>query len=251
MSDRRQGRAASLDAAEVARFGALAARWWDPDGPMRPLHRFNPARVTIFRDQIAARFNRDASAIRPLEGLTLLDVGCGAGVLAEPLARLGASVTGVDPAPELIEVASAHAAEGGLTIDYRTGAAEELRDQGLAFDVVVASEVVEHVVDVEAFVGVIGALVKPGGIALFSTINRTLMAHALVIVGAEYVLRWLPVGTHSYEKFVTPAELRLAARTAGLEVCDQRGIRFDPLKNAWTPAEDMSVNYAMAAAKAG
>ena len=249
MAERKTGGAASLDADEVARFGGLAARWWDPDGPMRPLHRFNPARVAIFRDAIAARFGRDASAMRPLDGLTLLDVGSGAGVLAEPLARLGATVTGVDPAPELIEVAAAHAAEGGLAIDYRAGTAEELRDQDLAFDVVVASEVVEHVVNVDAFVGVVGALVKPGGLALFSTINRTLMAHALVIVGAEYVLRWLPVGTHSYEKFVTPAELRLAARSAGLEVSDQRGIRFDPLRNAWSSAEDMSVNYAMAAAK--
>ncbi|MFC3695477.1 bifunctional 2-polyprenyl-6-hydroxyphenol methylase/3-demethylubiquinol 3-O-methyltransferase UbiG [Chenggangzhangella methanolivorans] len=250
MSESAQARAASLDAGEVARFDALAGRWWDPDGPMRPLHRFNPARVAIFRDQIAARFNRDASAMRPFEGLSLLDVGCGAGVLAEPLSRFGATVSGVDPAPELIEVARAHAAESGLEIAYRAGAAEDLVAEGATFDIVVASEVVEHVVDVDSFVGVIGKLVKPGGLALFSTINRTLMAHALVIVGAEYVLRWLPVGTHSYEKFVTPAELRLAARAAGLEVSDQRGIRFDPLKNAWTPADDMSVNYALAAARA-
>lgn len=241
--------AASLDAEEVARFDRLAQRWWDPDGPMRPLHRFNPARVTIFRDSICARFGRDGAAMRPLDGLTMLDVGCGAGVLAEPLARLGAEVTGVDPAAELIGVARAHAEEAGLDIDYRAGAAEDLLAEGASFDVVVASEVVEHVADVEAFVATIGALVKPGGLALFSTINRTLMAHALVIVGAEYMLRWLPVGTHSYEKFVTPGELRLAARGAGLEVTDQRGIRFAPLKNAWEPCEDMTVNYAMAAGK--
>lgn len=246
-----QAHAASLDADEVARFDALAHRWWDPDGPMRPLHRFNPARIAIFRDAVAARFGRDASAMRPFSGLTLLDIGCGAGVLAEPMARLGAEVTGVDPAPELISVASAHAEENGLDIAYRATTAEAVLEEGAAYDVVVASEVVEHVADVDAFVGTVGRLVKPGGIALFSTINRTLMAHALVIVGAEYVLRWLPVGTHSYEKFVTPAELRLAARAAGLEVCDQRGVKFDPLKNLWSPSEDMSVNYALAAAKAG
>ncbi|RXF70814.1 bifunctional 2-polyprenyl-6-hydroxyphenol methylase/3-demethylubiquinol 3-O-methyltransferase UbiG [Hansschlegelia zhihuaiae] len=251
MAGRQPGRAASLDAAEVARFDALAGRWWDPDGPMRPLHRFNPARVAIFRDAACARFARDAQGMRPLDGLTVLDIGCGAGVLAEPLARLGGAVTGVDPAPDLIEVAKAHAEEHGLDIAYRATTAEELVAERAQFDVVVASEVVEHVADVDAFVGTVGKLVKPGGLALFSTINRTLMAHALVIVGAEYVLRWLPVGTHSYEKFVTPAELRIAARAAGLEVSDQRGIKFDPLKNCWGQSDDMSVNYAMAAAKAG
>lgn len=249
MAEWKVGGAASLDAAEIARFSALASRWWDLDGPMRPLHRFNPARVAIFRDQACARFGRDATAMRPLEGLSLLDVGCGAGVLAEPLARLGATITGVDPSASLIEVAVAHAAESGLEIDYRATTAEALVDEGAAFDIVVASEVVEHVTNVDAFVALIGRLVKPGGIALFSTINRTLMAHALVIVGAEYVMRWLPVGTHSYDRFVTPAELRLAARAAGLDVADQRGIRFEPLKNVWAAADDMSVNYALAAGK--
>lgn len=251
MAERKYGAAASLDDAEVARFDALAGRWWDLDGPMRPLHRFNPARVAIFRDAAAARFHRDAQAMRPLEGLTALDVGCGAGVLAEPLARLGATVTGVDPAPDLIAVAKAHAEGQSLDIVYHAATAEALVEEGATFDIVVASEVVEHVANVDGFVAVIGRLVKPGGIALFSTINRTLMAHALVIVGAEYVMRWLPVGTHSYDKFVTPAELRLAARAAGLQVCDQRGIKFDPLNNAWGTSEDMSVNYALAAGKAG
>lgn len=241
--------AASLDADEVKRFDALAQRWWDPDGPMKPLHRFNPARVAIFRDAIAARFSRDARAIRPLEGLTLLDVGCGAGVLAEPFARLGATVTGVDPAPELIAVAGTHATDGGLEIAYRAGAAEELAGEGAQFDVVVASEVIEHVANVDAFVATIASLVRPGGLALFSTINRTLMAHALVIVGAEYVLRWLPVGTHSYEKFVTPAELRISCRTVGLDVTDQRGVKFDPLRNVWGPSDDVSVNYTLSVGK--
>jgi 2-polyprenyl-6-hydroxyphenyl methylase/3-demethylubiquinone-9 3-methyltransferase len=216
---------------------------------MRPLHRFNPTRVAVFRDAACARFGRDARGMRPLDGLTVLDIGCGAGVLAEPLARLGGAVTGVDPAPELIAVAKAHAEEEGLEISYRAAMAEDLVAEGAQFDVVVASEVVEHVADLNAFVASVGQLVKPGGIALFSTINRTLMAHALVIIGAEYVLRWLPVGTHSYEKFVTPAELRLAARSAGLEVADQRGLKFDPLQNCWRQSEDMSVNYTLAAAR--
>lgn len=249
MTGRTDAGAASYDAGEIRRFDALAARWWDLDGPMRPLHRFNPARVAIFRDAACARFARDASSMRPLAGITLLDVGCGAGVLAEPFARLGAEVTGVDPAPDLIAVAKDHAEASGLDVTYRAGAAEELVEEGAAFDIVVASEVLEHVADVEGFVATIARLVKPGGIALFSTINRTLMAHALVIVGAEYMLRWLPIGTHSYDKFVTPAELRIAVRAAGLDVTDQRGIRFEPLKNAWAASEDMSVNYTLAAAK--
>ncbi|WP_020180970.1 bifunctional 2-polyprenyl-6-hydroxyphenol methylase/3-demethylubiquinol 3-O-methyltransferase UbiG [Methylopila sp. M107] len=250
MTGRTGAGAASFDAEEIRRFDALAARWWDLDGPMRPLHRFNPARVSIFRDAACARFGRDANGMRPLAGLTLLDVGCGAGVLAEPLARLGAEVSGVDPAADLIAVAGDHANESGLNIAYRAGAAEDLVSEGATFDIVVASEVIEHVANVDGFVATVGKLVKPGGLALFSTINRTLMAHALVIVGAEYMLRWLPVGTHSYDKFVTPAELRIAARAAGLDVTDQRGIRFEPLKSAWAPSEDMSVNYTMAAAKA-
>lgn len=242
-------RAASLDRDEVARFDALAARWWDLDGPMKPLHRFNPARVAIFRDAVAARFGRDARAMRPLDGLTLLDVGCGAGVLAEPLARLGAEVTGVDPAPELIPVAQAHAAESGLVIAYRATTAETLVAEGAVFDVVVASEVVEHVANVPGFVATLSKLVRPGGLVLLSTINRTLLAHALVIVGAEYVLRWLPRGTHSFEKFVTPDELKRACTDAGLEPTDVRGIKFDPLKNVWSPSQDTKVNYTLAAAR--
>lgn len=243
--------AASLDRDEVARFDALADRWWDPDGPMKPLHRFNPARVALFRDAAAARFGRDPSAMRPLAGLTLLDVGCGAGVLAEPLARLGAEVTGIDPAADLIPVARVHAEDAGLDIAYRVAAAEQLLAEGASFDVVVASEVVEHVNDAPGFIATLAGLVRPGGLVLLSTINRTWLAHALVIVGAEYVLRWLPRGTHDYDRFVTPAELAAAARAAGLEPEAPKGIRYDPLKDRWRTSGDVSVNYALAAGRPG
>ena len=195
----------TVDPEEIARFAALAAKWWDDDGPMKPLHRLNPIRLAWIKAEIARRFNRDAKAADALSGLRLLDVGCGAGILSEPLARMGGGVVGIDPTSKLIEAAKIHATDAGLAIDYRAGTAEELAAAGEQFDVVMAMEVVEHVTDVPVFVATCGQMVKPGGLMVASTINRTIKAFVLAIVGAEYVLRWLPRGTHTYDKLVTPA----------------------------------------------
>jgi 2-polyprenyl-6-hydroxyphenyl methylase / 3-demethylubiquinone-9 3-methyltransferase len=238
---------ASIDPDEVQRFAALAGRWWDRSGPMAPLHRFNPARIAFFRDQIMRQRGGDPRSVRPLAGAHVLDIGCGAGLLAEPLARLGATVTGVDPASDAIAVACAHAGENGLAISYRAGTAEELAAEGLRFDVVVASEVVEHVTDLGGFVRTVAALVHPGGVALFSTINRTPQSFALAIVGAEYVLRWLPAGTHRFDRFVRPSELSAACRAAGLKPAGETGFLYDPLTGTWRAGADMAVNYGFAA----
>jgi 2-polyprenyl-6-hydroxyphenyl methylase/3-demethylubiquinone-9 3-methyltransferase len=238
---------AAVDAGEVERFNRLAGEWWNPAGRMRPLHKFNPVRLTYLRESIIEAFGRDAGAARPFEGLTVLDIGCGGGLLCEPLARLGAAVTGIDPARANIEVARIHAAHGGLEIDYRADTAETLVAAGERYDVVLAMEVVEHVPDVGAFVAAAGALVKPGGLLVMATLNRTMRSFALAIVGAEYVLRWLPVGTHAWDKFVTPDELASAIRSAGLSVTDRRGVVYSPLSDRWTLSSDMAVNYLMAA----
>jgi 2-polyprenyl-6-hydroxyphenyl methylase / 3-demethylubiquinone-9 3-methyltransferase len=237
--------AASVIDEEVARFDALAADWWDPAGPMAPLHRINPLRIGWLRDTIAAHFRRSGDG--PLEGLEMLDIGCGAGLLAEPLSRLGASVTGLDPAAASIEIARAHAAATGAELTYRTGTVEDLAGEGAKFDVVLAMEVVEHVNDVAAFVASAASLVRPGGLIVLSTLNRTLRSFALAIVGAEYVLRWLPPGTHRWEQFVTPDELAAALRAAGLRVERRRGMVFDPLRREWKLSADMAVNYFMTA----
>ncbi|UMY17272.1 bifunctional 2-polyprenyl-6-hydroxyphenol methylase/3-demethylubiquinol 3-O-methyltransferase UbiG [Methylobacterium organophilum] len=238
---------ASVDQEEVARFEAIARDWWDETGPMRVLHRFNPVRLAYIRDAACAHFGRDPRVPFPLEGLSLVDVGCGGGVLSEPLARLGATVTGLDPAATNIEVARAHAEAEGVAVDYRGQTIESVVAAGERFDIVLAMEVVEHVVDMPAFVGAACAAVKPGGLFFSATLNRTLRSFALAIVGAEYLLRWLPRGTHDWEKFVTPDELRRAVEAGGLTVTDTTGVVYNPLNDGWRRSRDTGVNYMIAA----
>jgi 2-polyprenyl-6-hydroxyphenyl methylase/3-demethylubiquinone-9 3-methyltransferase len=241
--------ASTVDPDEVARFDRLARDWWDPKGPMRALHQLNPVRLQYVRDAACRRFGRDPRDAQPLEALRALDVGCGGGVLSEPLARLGAEVTGLDPAPRNIAIARSHAETSGLAIDYRVDTLEATVARGERFDLVLALEVVEHVADVRAFVAACGAGVRPGGLLVMATINRTLRAYALAIVGAEYVLRWLPRGTHEWEKFVTPDELEDAIEAGGLAVTDRRGVVYNPLADQWMLARDTAVNYMVAAAR--
>ncbi len=233
----------SVDQDEVARFAALADEWWNPKGPYAPLHKLTPIRVEYVRDRLAEKFGRDTRSLKSLKDLALLDVGCGGGILSEPLSRLGAKVTAIEPASESIAVAKAHAGEAGLEIDYRAATAEELLAEGKTFDAVIASEVIEHVTDPAAFVKTLAGLAKPGGLVLFSTLNRTLKSFALAIVGAEYVLRWIPTGTHDWKKFVTPDELKAQCRDAGLDVADVTGMMYDPLRDAWRLGRDSGVNY--------
>jgi len=242
-------RDSTLDEREVARFRALAEKWWDPEGEFAPLHAIGPERMRFLREQLVSHFARDGNAARPLEGLRIADIGCGGGLVSEPLARLGASVTGIDPAEENAAAARAHAADSGLEIDYRAARVEDLAAEGAQYDAVIALEVVEHVPDVQAFIGVCAQTLRPGGMMLLSTINRTARAFALAIVGAEYVLRWLPRGTHQWERFVTPDELAAALRAGGLRVVETRGLTFNPLTREWRLSDDAGVNYFMSAAK--
>ena len=240
----------TVDPAEVERFSALASEWWNPRGKMAPLHKFNPVRIGYVRDQAAARFDRDPKRLDSLKGLRMLDIGCGGGLLSEPLARLGASMVGVDPSDTNIAAASEHAAQSGLTIDYRCTTAEQLAAAGEQFDVVLAMEVVEHVADVPLFVQSCAEMVKPGGIMIAATLNRTLKSFALAIVGAEYVLRWLPVGTHRWDKFVTPNELEIAMEQGGLRVTADQGVIYNILADQWQLSRDTDVNYMLVAEKA-
>jgi 2-polyprenyl-6-hydroxyphenyl methylase/3-demethylubiquinone-9 3-methyltransferase len=238
---------ATLDDAELARFAALAAEWWDPKGKFRPLHQIGPVRIGFIRDRLVEHFGLEARSLKPLAGLRLLDIGCGGGLVSEPLARLGARVTGIEPKEANIRAAMAHAEPQGLGIDYRVATVEDLAAAGEAFDAVVCLEVVEHVPDVRAFVGTCAALVRPGGVMVLSTINRTLKSFALAIVGAEYVLRWLPVGTHQWSRFVTPEELRGHVEAAGMTMGRIEGMVYNPLTDRWSLAGDTDVNYLAAA----
>lgn len=246
----RERASSTVDPNEVARFERIARDWWDQNGPMRALHKLNPVRLAYIRDQACRRFERDPRDPRCLRGLTALDVGCGGGMLSEPLARLGATVTALDPAPTNITVAKLHAERAGLAIDYREETVESVVTRGERFDLVLAMEVVEHVADVRAFVSACCAVVQPGGLLVMATINRTLRAFALAIVGAEYVLGWLPKGTHQWDKFVIPDELTDALETSGLAVSDTRGVIYNPLNDQWSLARDTAVNYMVTAARA-
>jgi 2-polyprenyl-6-hydroxyphenyl methylase/3-demethylubiquinone-9 3-methyltransferase len=239
--------AATVDEAEVARFSRLAGQWWDAHGEMAVLHKFNPVRLAYVRDAACARFDRDPRRLGCLTGLRVLDIGCGGGILCEPLARLGAAVVGVDPSAANIAAAKLHAAESSLAIDYRAGTAEALADLGERFDLVLAMEVVEHVADVGLFVCRCAEMVKPGGLMIAATLNRTLKSFALAIVGAEYVLRWLPRGTHRWDKFVTPNELEIALVKGGLRVSGETGVIYHPLADRWQLSSDMDVNYMLTA----
>ena len=241
----------SIDAAEVEKFAAIADEWWDPKGKFRPLHKFNPVRLDFIRETVVTHFGRDADARRPLEGLRLLDIGCGGGLVSEPMARLGAAVTGVDAGEGNIKTAMVHAQSGGLDIDYRVGTAEGLlaADEP-PFDVVLNLEVVEHVANPQQFLEDCSKLVAPGGLMVVATINRTAKAFALAIVGAEYVLGWLPRGTHAYDKLVTPTEVRTATQASGLESRSPQGVSYSPLTDRWSLGRDAAVNYMMVATRA-
>jgi 2-polyprenyl-6-hydroxyphenyl methylase / 3-demethylubiquinone-9 3-methyltransferase len=241
--------ATNVDDAEVARFGRIAAEWWDLRGKFAPLHKIGPVRIGFIRDMAVAHFSIPNSGMRPLAGLRVLDIGCGGGLVAEPLARLGATVTAIDPAPENIGAARRHAEPQGLMIDYRACLAEELVASGETFDCVVCLEVIEHVPDPAAFVAMVAKTVRPGGLLVMSTINRTLKAYALAIVGAEYVLGWLPRGTHQWDRFVTTDEMRGHLRNAGLVDPSFAGIAYNPLTDVWSRGRDLDVNYLVATAK--
>jgi 2-polyprenyl-6-hydroxyphenyl methylase/3-demethylubiquinone-9 3-methyltransferase len=241
----------TIDQSEVDRFSAMAAEWWSPTGKFKPLHKFNPVRLTYIRDHACENFGRDPRSARPLEGLRVLDIGCGGGLLSEPVARMGASVVGADPSEKNIGIASTHAKASNVTVDYRPVSAEQLADAGETFDIVLNMEVVEHVADAEFFLSTCARMVRPGGLMFVATINRTMKAAALAIFAAENVLRWLPRGTHQYEKLVRPEEIEKPLAANGMEIIARTGVFFSPIQNAWNLSRDMDVNYMMLAKMAG
>jgi len=248
--ERRGPSAGTIDDDEVAHFARLAGRWWDPRGPWGALHRFNPVRLAYIRDRAAAHFDRDPARLDSLKGLRILDIGCGGGILCEPLARLGAEMVGIDPVADSIAAAQHHAGEAGLAIDYRCSTAEDLAETGEVFDVVLAMEVVEHVADFNLFIEEAAALVKPGGLMFVATINRTMKSFALLIVGAEYILRWIPRGTHQWDKFITPDELEIALEHSGLSVTAETGVIYNLLADRFQLSTDMDANYMVVAENA-
>ena len=240
----------TIDAAEVAKFEAMAAEWWDVNGKFKPLHQMNPCRLDYITGQIAMEFDRDLTAALPFEGLRILDIGCGGGLLSEPMARLGATVVGADAAPRNIPVAQLHAEQSGLTIDYRHTTAEAMAEAGEQFDVVLNMEVVEHVADPAAYLSACHDLLRPGGLMICSTLNRNAKSFAMAIVGAEWVMRWLPKGTHDWKKFITPDELFALLRGAGLDPVDRKGMVFNPVGWSWSLSpRDLSVNYVTASVR--
>ena len=242
----------TVDAAEVAKFEAMAAEWWDEQGKFKPLHMLNPTRLDYIVTQICAEFGLDRTAGRPFAGLRLLDIGCGGGLLCEPMARLGATVVGADAAERNIPVARIHAEQSGLDIDYRHTTAEALAAAGEVFDVVLNMEVVEHVADPQAYLDACCALLRPGGLMICSTLNRNPKSFLMAIVGAEHVMRWLPKGTHDWNKFITPDELFELLKTAGLDPVDRQGMVFNPLTWSWSLSpRDLSVNYVTASVRPG
>ncbi|MEL6734813.1 MAG: bifunctional 2-polyprenyl-6-hydroxyphenol methylase/3-demethylubiquinol 3-O-methyltransferase UbiG [Pseudomonadota bacterium] len=237
----------TIDQSEVDRFSALAKEWWNPTGKFKPLHKFNPVRLTYIREQVCTHFNRDPKAPNALAGLRILDIGCGGGLLSEPVARMGADVVGADASEMNIEIAKLHAEQSGVAVDYRATTAEALAEAGEQFDVVLNMEVVEHVADVDLFLTACSSMVKPGGLMLVATINRTRKAQALAIFMAENVLRWLPRGTHQYDKLVKPEEIEAPLAADGMRVVETSGVFYNVLTDTWNRSRDIDVNYMMLA----
>ncbi len=244
-----ENKSPTLDPGEVEKFGAMAAEWWNPSGKFRPLHKIGPSRLAYFRREICAHFGRDVNDDAALSDLRLIDIGCGGGLVAEPMSKQGAIVTGIDPSDNNIKAAALHADQQGLKIDYRACRAEDVAEKGETFDIVLVLEVVEHVPKVPDFVKLVSSLVAPGGLIILSTINRTTKSFALAIVGAEFILRWLPKGTHQWNRFVTPDELKSALQAADLKPRNIAGLEYNPFSTNWSITSNSDVNYFLTASR--